>query len=1014
MSRVSQNDITDEEGQDLLRSVLPKELFFVDVNGSSDKTPDFDGLLRLRDGKGNYLNEFVLFQLKSTKKANTKSINLTKSTVEFLCDSSVPTILFVADVSAKIVYWHIVDIAVASKRKTKGLRVELSESISLDTIKYIHSSWRSIARKSNLTESNEKLRAISSDYLNDLRSVIGLLHLLKRARRKTFPSIASQFFGIDPQQIGTLLVSLEKQGIVTVTTNYLLINDQQLGEETSVCLTDSDKADLLFQLLPEHGDRLLLVRSILERKDSWTEQWAKQFARKIARNGHESEKYTEMFHSVALLRELTSRIPAEALVLLKPFAHIEQAPKLSFKSKVKSGDYKDAEDVIFSACEGMLYLLLIEGSVLDEVWKVFVSSNQNLKDKIKHAFKEIVGYDLNAIRNVGFAPQKTAIDFLNRLDETDIADNIDFVCDLCSQLLKPSFESKRMLDWKTFQFEHGALPATEELEVIREKVVSFLVKVFRSSQNHKTRERVIYALGDATEPSHFGKPTESHKAMVLKNVATVISFFKTQLPSMEIREIFFVEEQLKTIERYFGRENVPSIVDLKEAIKNVSEYQVIESLIGWGYLPTEAQKKAHDERLTVMFDDISNKSFDAWKKRFEFLARDRDLLSSKGYVVLLDFIRRVGREKSDIAKRLLGASKLKLVFPSLLCGIEEANEQTFLKQWIGQNLGKYTEQVAEFFRMSPSPDWSSFYGDVYKIGSSRDNPIVLRNVLDSIVFKKLNDSRHFSLALTIIQRLSELKDPFWTSTFSREEFLAGTKIDKKAAQAILRALLLSRKLEYHEVQIINHLGTRHHLLVIDFLIARIRYQRENDLDWLEYDAIPFNLDGLEDVLTKEPGISIEKLSPLLIEKDPRLGGEVKQIFEKALSQHESEFEKAIDHLIERPNPSKVEIAARLLRQIDNKDSYCQLARKILETNKASAKAKDEICYHIATFEELPGEVTNWENVGISSLAKAVKGIRKYKAEFEQRKKEWEAQREAQERLQGIDEHEELRKRGLSD
>jgi hypothetical protein len=316
--------------------------------------------------------------------------------------------------------------------------------------------------------------------------------------------------------------------------------------------------------------------------------------------------------------------------------------------------------------------------------------------------------------------------------------------------------------------------------------------------------------------------------------------------------------------------------------------------------------------------------------------------------------------------------------------------------------------------MSSHQEWSSFYADVRKVADKRKDAITLRNILDSLVFKKLTTGKNFTLALSLIKRLSDLKDRFWTSTFSRKEFLETVVVTRSQAKVILDALLPSRKLEYHEVQILNYLGTSHHILILDFLIKRIRYQREHNLDWLEYDAIPFNLDGLEEILTKEPGTTIDKLSPLLIERDPRLGGEVKQIFEKGLSQYESEFEQAINRLLLKPTTTKVEIASRLLRQIDNRDLYCQLARQILATNKASSKAKDELSYHIATFDELPEEVKSWKRVSDPAFAKTTKAIKKYKTEFEQRKKEWEASRESQERLNGIDEHEELRKRGLSD
>ena len=1014
MSRYSNNDLTDEKGQDLLSSALPKNLFKLEYFGSNDKTPDIDGILRLRDGQGNYCNQYLHFQLKSSNQADLEYITLKAKDVSFLCETNVPTIIFISDLSKQIAFWYFIDEEVANSRRTQGLRIVLANPISQENIFQIYAQWQNLAKKTDLQVSSNKLKTIAVNHLKELKSILGLLFLLRRGRRGDFSRLATALFNISAAQLSIHLDSLETQEIITTTRNFLLLNDDALGKESASQILNSKSMDTLFTLLNSNDDKSLLLSSIIECKDPWVNPWLQKIARQLTREAHESNRFTEKVHAVSLLRKIAPKITKDALPLIKSFAEIKYLPNRTFKQKIRLNDSKNASDVIVAASQALLNLFMTDQSVLKDVWSIMSNSSNDVKKRIQASFKEIISYDLDIINTYGFTPQQVVMKFLSEIRDLVTAENVNFICNLCSELLNPSYESRRYIDWRTFQFNSEALPATEQLELIRTQVITYLFDVFRSTRDLKIRQRIIGSLGEATLPSHFGKPTPEHMTMVINNANTVIDLFRAELVNMQLREIVFLEEQLENIDRFFGIENIPTLINIKNEISKNAEYQIVQALIGWGYLPTESQQKAHSERISAMFSDLTKNSLSVWKSRLEFLAMDRELLTNKGYVFLLDFIRRIGREKAEIGNKLLTSKNLKLVFPSLLCGIEEAQQTEYIVNWINKNLNKYPEQISEFFRMSASTNFYVYYEKLLKIGEQKRNANILRNLLESLVYKKQVNSKAFALALRLVTSLAKINDRHWASAFSREEYLTSLTISKQQIRLILDALLLAKKLEYHEIVIIRHIGASHPLSIVDFFIRRIEFQCNNNYDWNEYDPIPFNLDGLSEILLKKPLETINKLSPLLINPNFRFGAEVKQIFEKVFTQYENLFSSAITKLLANPTKRSIAIAVRLLRQIREPSLFCKLAETIILTKKLSPKDKDDISYKISRYDPIPDTVKDWESNQNVTLKQCYQSIIKYKVKLEERRREWEIEQKKSEEQSLIKEEEELRKRGLFD
>lgn len=107
MSKYS-TDIIDENGQKIFNNSIDANYVQIQPAGSNDKTPDIDGFLRLRDGKGNYLNKKLDYQLKSTTELKNNKFTFSKKVIQYQLSCNVPTLTFVVDISKKKTYWYYI------------------------------------------------------------------------------------------------------------------------------------------------------------------------------------------------------------------------------------------------------------------------------------------------------------------------------------------------------------------------------------------------------------------------------------------------------------------------------------------------------------------------------------------------------------------------------------------------------------------------------------------------------------------------------------------------------------------------------------------------------------------------------------------------------------------------------------------------------------------------------------------------------------------------------------------
>lgn len=148
MSNYRDTDIVDENGGKIFNSAIDANYIQIQQAGASDKTPDIDGFIRLRDGKGSYLNKKLDYQLKSVSKLENNKYPFPKHVIQYQLSCNVPTITFVVDVSSKKTFWYYFPHHIKELNLDKeygGRTVDLTNFEVKENSKQLKELWEKIA-----------------------------------------------------------------------------------------------------------------------------------------------------------------------------------------------------------------------------------------------------------------------------------------------------------------------------------------------------------------------------------------------------------------------------------------------------------------------------------------------------------------------------------------------------------------------------------------------------------------------------------------------------------------------------------------------------------------------------------------------------------------------------------------------------------------------------------------------------------------------------------------------------
>ncbi|MBN1325744.1 hypothetical protein JW977_02070 [Candidatus Falkowbacteria bacterium] len=560
--------------------------------------------------------------------------------------------------------------------------------------------------------------------------------------------------------------------------------------------------------------------------------------------------------------------------------------------------------------------------------------NQSIHSKALKAIEQISKYDFFALQNIGFRPQQILLNEIGKWNNRKILSNFDAVISILKELLQPSFEGHSNPDYKTISLRFGPLNVNDEIIDIRKRCIEFLKKIYAISLNIDQKTRIIRTFQEATQTPHQGGYGEDVENMVLDNTNTVMDFYVEIIPKSENEVIQNIEEQKIWFIRRFGKEKLPQIETLEEAIASNGGYSIFRVFVGYdGRLnPNYDFEKNREERsnkIEKFVNDITDENFKEWQNKILSVVSNYSGSDPGVYGYFNTFLEALGNKKPSIAMKLIDENEnsLEPFLLSLVAGIWQSDSSQLIKNrminWISE--GKHLIICASVFTVVNEID-GSLLKKIFEEARELKDAKTLNSIINSIVHTYPKSKDFSQTFLDAIGELTKLKNTWWINHvwYKGETILKG--LSDEEFEIILKNLNFLPSIDYHAEEILMPFAERRPEKVIDFFYSRVEEKTKKKRNTLEdqYDAIPFNLYKLKDVFKNNEEKVIQRLLQWYSKggkKDKWLyRWEASHLLEDIFPDFSSTLERELILLVEKKDQENRDIVLAIINKYHNDNS----------------------------------------------------------------------------------------------
>jgi ppGpp synthetase/RelA/SpoT-type nucleotidyltranferase len=519
-------------------------------------------------------------------------------------------------------------------------------------------------------------------------------------------------------------------------------------------------------------------------------------------------------------------------------------------------------------------------------------------------------------------------------------------------------------------FSRGTVPSSESLRKVRSEAIKQLKLFFVTSPSGAERRRVGGALHGATRVGTSTGLSDRLRATVLDDSRDIVEFYTGIFDRIDHQLLQHIEHELLWLYRHNPPTEPPegaaaeveeareglrnAIIAFRDQINKDRSFQIYKTLVGYEsvFAPAwederfdiEAIDKYRSDRIDELVDGVSDANEDEWLETLNRCAstESNDLAT---FPSLGMFLERLARKNPGIVLGYLSRIDERLAgfLPSMLVGlqsgplIEEAND--LLRRWVDE--GKFLSQIIWSFRAVEKLD-------IELLRKTLDQAI--QNDERSAVFNIVTvaDRRNEdvdgglvdSLLLPAISYLSSVGDARWPNAVwgTRGQSLFKS-LNSEQAEYILKALVMSARLDWREEQILSAIAGDHPGLVIEFFGDRLAAASKVGAD---YDPIPFQFYDLHEGLSAHPS-EVIGAARRWYAADPRhfayRGGRfVSNIFKTLTPDAEAELRDWIT----RGEEGDIEFVVQVLRSYEGEEFLHGLLKEIVQSLPTDSDLLNEV------------------------------------------------------------------------
>jgi len=968
MSKYTVQDISEENSVNVFKGSLDNNFFLIDDFGPKDKYPDIDGQIRLRDGKGNYLNKYLHFQLKGVMNLKNHKFFCKRTIIDYLLSTNVPTLLIVVDQSTSRAYWFFMDDKFARRsdlsRDKKGRTLYLAKHVIDSNSPELNEKWARIAKKDNYEDLSNALDTITANYQKSVVKCVGLLYLLRKVNKADIISLFNKFLGIDGKKVELVIDDLATSGIITSTSNLYLVENEQLGLESLYELINDLNLEQIFDLFKEEKERSLILSQLAKVKHQKIEEFLNGLANELLDFTSNPSNNDDLFVNIELLEDYAYRVPKTIIKITKSIIKTKTPmAALTYENILGPITGKSHEEVVTKCIELLERIRYFDvKKVLNLLVSQSLSENTEIKKKSTETLIKLAQYNIHVLKQAGLYAQVFILNELEKWSDNKLRKHAFVVSDILEKLLQPSFEGTSLKDYTTFVMSFGPLAVTDELKSIRLRASALLQKLYNISSDIVIKLKVLDSLQDATHTPHQGVYGDDVEQMVANDTKLLIDYYIGIVPTADNQVLKEIEGQTYWFKRRFG--HLPNINELETMIASNLEYQMFRVFVGsdHDFISEEHNwEKAKAERLAKIQDfinDVTESNFADWQSKILSVASNYSSSGDYEFRYFNLFLNELGKQKPDIALRLVRENEADLesflvhIVMGVLISASPDAAKELIRNWVDS--GRHLSISALVFAYNQMADLAllrRILAKANQLGDSNATISVIRAIIENT-----DDAKNLkTLFLRAIRSLTKVNNTDWPFYVWRRQHPLFDLLEDKEIDIILKNLVVMPNIDYHVEEILTPIAQRYPEKIIGFFEKRVAKGKTKKPFDFKYHAIPYELDELSNILNGQAKVIIPLICRWYGKNNWLYSWEASHLIKAIFPSFNPDLEKTLIDMLKQHDDKKTKAALSVIRAYEGQKFIHRVCREIIKRNPNNKRFKDEVMVALSQTRVVSGE-----------------------------------------------------------
>lgn len=561
-----------------------------------------------------------------------------------------------------------------------------------------------------------------------------------------------------------------------------------------------------------------------------------------------------------------------------------------------------------------------------------LDDNKKIRDKALNAIKKMSKYNQKVLEKIGLSMQFFMVDQIKNWSITEQLRRLEVIKWIFEEIFELEYEQTEMLDYKTFSFGFGLLTAAETVKQIREQSIQLLKTLYKGTEKTSDKIIILDLLQEATKTPTRGNYSEEVELLVKENTASLISWYLTIIAQGTTMEVVKeIEEQTHWFNRRF--EVIDGLSTLVELIDMNERYIIYKDLVGYDtdYLEEIDWRKAKEirnEKINQYINTISKVNENDWTSIIIEICSNHDLNNQSKYAYFSQFLYELACHNPQYAESLIQKheEEINTFLYHVIAGLNVSDfkfAHDLIELWIDS--GTHLISCVLSLLYSEAIDISTLQRIFDKARFTKDSR-VLNELFRILGTSKVDKMKSKSLYIRVMFELSEIDDYWWTNMvwFDKESIL--NNFDENEHDQILNILKKCPQFDYHICLMLIPIAKASPKKIINLFESRVSLEEKQKERNPQYDAIPFHLHELGNVLKESPEVCISLIFEWFKKDDRSYSYEASNLLQKLFPSFDKSIESFFLSVLERKNVEEAKIILDVLGEYEGDFSiynFCQ-------------------------------------------------------------------------------------------